>query len=370
MKRQYFTFVIILLISTIQAQNKDFNLVIGTYTNSCESNGIYLYNFNSETGDFSYENSSSAVVNPSYLSVSTDNKFIYSVNENGDKSYVSAFSYKANKATVAPLNKQETKGADPCYLINDEKNIITANYSGGSITVLEKNNDGSIGEIKQLVQHHGKGVNASRQEGPHVHMVQFSPDKKFVLATDLGTDQVFTYAYDANAKETPLKFVDSMKVAAGSGPRHLTFNDDGKYLYLVHELDGALTVYSHNEGQLKKIQTTSILTKGFKGKFTAAAIAIAPNGKFLYVTNRGEANTISTFEILKNGKLKSKGEVSTLGDGPRSFAIDPTGNYLLVAHQYSNNVVVFKRDIITGALTDTGKRIELCAPVCLVFTEQ
>lgn len=370
MKRQYFTFFIILFISTVQAQNKDFNLLVGTYTNSCESNGIYSYNFNSETGDFSYENSSSAVVNPSYLSVSTDNKFIYSVNENGDKSYLSAFSYEANKGTVAPLNTQETIGADPCYLINDDKNIITANYSGGNITVLEKNNDGSIGQIKQLVQHQGKGVNASRQEAPHVHMVQFSPDKKFVLATDLGTDQVFTYAYDANAKETPLKVVDSMKVDAGSGPRHFTFSDDGKYLYLVHELDGALTVYSHNEGQLKKIQTTSILSKGFKGKFTAAAIAIAPDGKFLYATNRGEANTISIFEIAKNGKLKSKGETSTLGDGPRSFVIDPSGNYLLVAHQYSNNVVIFKRNASTGALLDTGKRIELCAPVCLVFTEK
>lgn len=370
MKKHYFKILFVLCITVMQAQKTKYNLLVGTYTNSCESKGIYVYDFNTETADFSYSNVSEATVNPSYLTVSADNKKVYSVNENGAESTVSAFNYVPKSGDLKFLNAEKTLGADPCYIINDEKNIITANYSGGSITVFTKNNDGSIGTIKQIVQNHGKGINVSRQEGAHVHMVQFSPDKKFVLATDLGADKVFSYAYNANSEAEPLQLVDSMFVTAGSGPRHFTFNNDGTYLYLLQELTGELTAYKYAQGKLKKTQVTSIISKGFKGKFTAAAIATSNDGKFLYATNRGEANTITTFEITKNGKLKSKGETSTLGEGPRSFVIDPSGNYLLVAHQYSNNVVIFKRDRTTGTLSDTGKRIELCAPVCLVFTEQ
>ena len=143
----------------------------------------------------------------------------------------------------------------------------------------------------------------------------------------------------------------------------------GNYVYLLQELDASLTTFKYSKGKLKKIAETSILAKDFKGTFSSADIHISPDGKFLYASNRGEANDISVFKISKNGKLKSKGQTSTLGKGPRNFVIDPTGNFFLVAHQYTNNVVIFKRDKLTGALTDTGKRIELCSPVCLVFTE-
>lgn len=370
MRKFCFSLLLLLLSIALQAQEKTYNLLVGTYTNTCDSNGIYVYNFEASTGGFNFKNSSTPVDNPSYLSVSDDNKYIYSVNEAGNDSQASAFSYQAADGTITLLNNRATQAADPCYLINDAEHVITANYSGGSISVFSKNSDGSLGDLKQSIKYTEKGVNAKRQEASHIHMVSFSPDKKFVLATNLGNDKLYSYAYDATSYDSPLKVVDSTVVAAGSGPRHFTFSTDATTLYLVNELKGTVNVYDYSNGHLKIKQTTSIISKGFKGAFTAAAIASSPDGRFLYVTNRGEANTISTFEILKNGKLKSKGETSTLGDGPRSFAIDPTGNYLLVAHQYTNNVVVFKRDMITGALTDTGKRIELCAPVCLVFTEQ
>ena len=370
MKKHCFSFLVMLSCIAVQAQEKTYNLLVGTYTNTCDSNGIYVYDFDSNTGDFNFKNSSTPTDNPSYLSVSKNNDFIYSVNELGSDSKASAFSYQATDGAITFLNSKATQGADPCYLINDDENVITANYSGGSISVFSKNNDGSLGDLKQSIKHIEKGINKERQEASHIHMVEFSPDKKFVLATNLGNDKLYSYAYDAVDYSTPLKLVDSVAVAAGSGPRHFTFSKDGATLYLVNELNGSLNVYDYNNGHLKSKQTTSIISKGFKGKFTAAAIITSHDGKFLYVTNRGEANTISTFEIVKNGKLKPKGESSTLGNGPRSFAIDPSGNYLLIAHQYTNNIMIFKRNKITGELTDTGKRIELCSPVCLVFTEQ
>ena len=368
--KKYFSFILLILITvTIQAQKNKHNLLIGTYTKSCESKGIYVYDFDSNTGNFNFKNATEKVINPSYLTVSKDNNYVYSVNENGAESTVSSFGYNPSSGKLDLINKQSSKGADPCYIINDDKNVIVANYSGGNISVFGKNNDGSISEAKQVIQHYGKGTNAKRQEGPHVHMVHFSPDKKFVLSNDLGNDKVYSYQYNPNATNEILKIKDSISVKSGSGPRHLTFSKDGRFVYLLQELDGALTVFSYTNGILKKIDETTILAKDFKGTFSSADIHISPDGKFLYATNRGEANSISIFKILKNGKLLSKGQMSTLGKGPRNFAIDPSGKFLLVAHQYTNDVVIFKRNKTTGALTDTGKRINLCSPVCLVFTK-
>ena len=358
-----------LAFTTLQAQNK-FNLLVGTYTNTCQSNGIYVYEFNAASGEFKLKNTSENVVSPSYLSVSADNKFIYAVNENGDQSAVSAFGYNSKSGKVTFLNKNEALGNDPCHLINDAKNIIVANYSGGSIVVFKKNPDGSITKVQQILQHEGKGVNVARQEKAHVHQVVFSPDKKFVLSNDLGLDKVFIYKYNPNSNNEMLILKETVDVKAGSGPRHLTFSKDGKFVYLIQELDATLTTFSYDKsGSLKKIAETSILAKDFKGGTGAAAIKISPDGKFLYVTDRVDANNISVYKILKNGAVELVEQQSTLGKGPRDFAIDPSGNYLLIGHQYTNNIVIFKRDKTTGKLTDTGKKIELCSPVGLVFTK-
>jgi 6-phosphogluconolactonase len=369
MKKYFSFFLLIFALTTIQAQKSKQNLIIGTYTNSCESKGIYVYDFDSNTGNFNFKNATDNVINPSYLTVSNDNNYVYSVNENGAESTVSSFGYNPSNGKLDFINKQSSKGADPCYIINDDKNVIVANYSGGNISVFGKNNDGSISEAKQVVQHYGKGINTKRQEGPHIHMVHFSPDRKFVLSNDLGNDKVYSYQYNPNATNEILKIKDSISVKSGSGPRHLTFSKDGRFVYLLQELDGAITVFSYSNGILKKIDETTIFAKDFKGTFGSADIHISPDGKFLYATNRGEANSISIFKILKNGKLLSKGQMSTLGKGPRNFAIDPSGKFLLVAHQYTNDVVIFKRNSSTGSITDTGKRINLCSPVCLVFTK-
>lgn len=362
-------FAIFLTIS-MNAQDKIYNLIIGTYTNSCESKGIYVYDFSVDTGDFSLKANTENVINPSYLTVSQGNDFVYSVNENGKESTVSSFGFNSKSGKLNFLNKQETNGADPCYIINDDKNVISANYSGGNFTVFGKNADGSLTEAKQIIQHLGKSANEKRQESAHVHMTYFSPDKKFVLVNDLGMDKILVYKYDKNASKDILTLKETINTKKGSGPRHLVFSNDGKFVYVLHELDGSLTTYKYKNGSLKLLQETTIVAKDFKGETSSADIHISPDGKFLYATNRGDANTINTFAISKKGTLDLVNQVDTKGKGPRNFVIDPTGKFLLVGHQYTNNVVIFKIDKTTGKLTDTGKRIELCSPVCLVFAKQ
>lgn len=351
------------------AQQKNYNLLIGTYTNSCKSDGIYIFDFNTETADFKPKSNTSKVINPSFLTVSSDRKKVYSVNENGNESTVSSFHFNAVSGKIDFLVKQSSEGADPCHIINDDKNVIVANYSGGSISVFAKGKDGALSKAKQVVKHEGHSVNKKRQESPHVHQIQFSPDKQFVLANDLGTDRIYLYKYLPDSEEEVLQFKDTIPTKTGAGPRHLTFSPNGKFIYLLQELDGTLTVFAYDNAKLRRIQETTILANDFTGETSAADIHISADGKFLYATNRGTANTISTFAIDSKGKLTLKQTIATQGNGPRNFAIDPTGNYVLVAHQYSNNVVIFKRDPLTGLLTDTGKRIELCSPVCLVFVE-
>jgi len=369
MKKIYLFLFSALSLTTVKAQNK-FNLLVGTYTNTCQSNGIYVYEFDASSGGLKLKNSSENVISPSYLSVSADNKFIYAVNENGTQSAVSSFSYNSASGKIKLLNTNASLGADPCHLINDDKNVIVANYSGGNIVVFKKKPNGSLTEVQQIIQHEGKGPNAARQEKAHVHMVVFSPDKKFVLSNDLGLDKVFIYKYNPNSTNEMLTLKGSVDVKKGSGPRHLTFSKDGKFVYLVQELDGTLTTFSYDKtGNLKLIAETSILPKGFTGGTGAAAIKISPDGNFLYVSDRVDANSISVYKILKTGAIELVEQQSTLGKGPRDFAIDPTGNYLLVGHQYTNDIIIFKRDKKTGKITDTGKRIELCSPVGLVFTK-
>ena len=369
MKNSLVILLFIFTLVSLQAQENKLNLIVGTYTKSCDSKGIYVYEFDSKTGNFSLKNNTENIFNPSYLTVSNDNKFVYSVSENDKKSSVSAFGFNSKSGKLDFINYQNPNGLNPCYIINDDKNVITANYSSGSISVLGKNNDGSIGEVKQLVQHTGKSINAKRQEAPHAHMVHFSPDKKYVLANDLGTDKVYVYQYNPNSATEVLQLKNKIDVKPGSGPRHLTFSKDGKFVYLLQELDGTITSFSYADGILNKVSETTVVASDFIGDIGAADIHISPDGKFLYATNRVTANDISVFKIFKKGKLKLVQRTSTLGKGPRNFTIDPTGNFLLVGHQYTNDIVIFKIDKKTGSLTATGKKIELCSPVCLVFTK-
>lgn len=361
---------VLLLCFHVQAQKANYNLLIGTYTNSGKSEGIYTYNFNTYSGVTRLKSVTKGVSNPSYLAISPDRKSVYSVNESGSTSAVSAFTYNPYAGTLRFLNKQDSQGADPCYLTADNQNVIVANYSGGSLAVFGRNADGSLKEARQVIQHAGKSIDPNkRQESAHVHMVQFTPDKKYLICTDLGEDLIYIYNYAPLAKTEVLTIKTVLKTNAGTGPRHLTFSPNGKFAYLTHEFNGRITAYSYANGHLNRIQEIGTTAKDFTGKIDGADIHVSPDGQFLYQSNRGDANTISVFSIYPTGKLAFVSRVSSLGKGPRNFAIDPSGNYLLVGHQYTNEVVIFKRNKMTGALTDSGKRIDVGAPVCLLFSK-
>ncbi|TKC61044.1 lactonase family protein [Pedobacter hiemivivus] len=350
------------------AQKKEYNLIIGTYTSPGKSEGIYIYNFDANTAEFKFKSVAKDVTNPSYLAVSKNNKLVYSVAEAPGNSAAAAFNFDGLKGELSFINKQATGSPGPCFVLADEKHTFTANYGGGSISVFGIEANGALSPLKQLIQHTGKSIDPKkRQESAHAHQVQFTPDRKYVTCSDLGEDQIYIYNYNPTATKEVLTINQVVKTTPGSGPRHLTFSPNGKYAYLAHEFNGIITVFTYNNGTLNKIQDIGTTNKDFSGRVDAADIHVSPDGKFLYETNRGDANTISAFSIQPNGKLTFVSTISTLGKGPRNFTIDPTGKYLLVGHQYTNDIIIFERNKKTGTLKDTGKSIELGAPVCLVF---
>ncbi|HEY2583750.1 MAG TPA: lactonase family protein [Mucilaginibacter sp.] len=348
-----------------------YDLLIGTYTTG-SSKGIYVYRFYAETGKLAYLNEIDDVKNPSYLCVSDNNKFVYAVNEIGKNGEVSSFTFEPKLGKLVFINKQSSQGADPCYISVDKalKNAFVANYSSGTLSVLPINKDGSLNGASQVLHDEGHGVNTDRQEGPHVHIAMLSPDEKYLLYSDLGTDKLNVMRYHAS-KPQPLSPATPpfVSVKDGEGPRHIAFSDDKKHVYLLTEMGSAVHVFDYDNGKLKEKQSITLLNEGFKGQTAGAAIHISPDGKFLYASNRLETNEISVFAITpETGELSFVQRISSNGKNPRDFAIDPTGNYLLVANQNSDNIFVYKIDKETGKLVITRNNIQLGNPVCLKFT--
>jgi len=356
-------------LAQVKPVDKGYHLLVGTYTGP-KSVGIYLYRFNGASGDATMMNSASTP-NPSYLAVSANNRYVYAVNELGSSEgsgRVTAFSFNRKDSSLNELGSQESGGDHPCYIAIDKtgKWVVAGNYSGGNFSVLPIKKDGSVGAAVATINHQGKSVNTQRQEKPHVHCTVFSPDDKYLFVSDLGTDKIMTYTFNSASgavKAAPKPFTE---VKAGAGPRHLVFHPSGRYAYLVEELSGTVSVFAYSNGTLQELQNISSLPTDFKGVIGSADIHVSPDGKFLYASNRGESNTIAIFSINPaTGKLTSKDFVSTQGKTPRNFNFDPSGRFLLVANQGSDEIVIFKRDVKTGMLTDTGKRIQVGAPVCI-----
>lgn len=351
--------------SPVLAQN--LTLYAGTYTGQGKGEGIYTYNFNTVTGKASLRSLTKEVINPSFLTLAPDGAFLYSVNEHGKESMASAFKVNAQSGALQFLNNMPTGGNDPCYIFADYNNVITANYSSGSISVFGRNSNGSLSAVKQLIEHVGRGVDHRRQASPHVHQVMLSPDKTTIFSNDLGTDHLYIYQYNANAAK-PLQLVDSVFIAAGAGPRHLTFSKNGKMMYLIGEIDGNIYAYSMTNNRPTFLQKASaVRPRQTPKEFDGADIHLSPNGKYLYASLRADINAISVFSIAKDGRIQFSDQFSTLGKGPRNFILSPDGNWLLAAHQYSNDVVIFSVNKNTGALVDSGNRISIGAPVSLIF---
>ncbi len=347
-------------------------MLIGTYT-SGKSEGIYVYTFNSQTGDFQYV-SKAAASNPSFLAISPNKQYVYSVHEDEhDKGSISAFAFDQSNGSLRELNKQSSGGLHPCHVAVDKtgRYVIASNYTGGNFSVLPVNADGSLQPASQTIQHTGHGPNAARQDKPHVHSAGFSPDKKYLFVADLGTDRVMTYTFNAANGKVASAPTPFLAVTPGEGPRHFDFHPNGKWFYLVEELSGNVTACKYTNGKLAVFQTISAIPSGYTGPIGSADIHVSPDGRFVYASNRGESNTIAIFRVEpKSGRLTIAGHHSTLGKTPRNFSIDPSGNFLLVANQNSDNIVVLKRDRATGMLSETGKEIKVPNPVCIKWISE
>ncbi|MES2373652.1 MAG: lactonase family protein [Bacteroidota bacterium] len=347
---------------------QDFYLFVGTYT-SGKSKGIYVYKFNSKNGEIEYVSNTDSSANPSFLAIAPDGKHLYAVNEvaRSQAGLVAAYDFDPVTGKLRFINQQSSGSENPCHIsiTKNGKWLAVANYTGGSLATFPINADGSLNPFSQHIVHTGKGFNPARQEKPHVHSVFFSPDEKHLLSPDLGLDQVFVYQFNNNAAK-PLTPAPNAKTEPGMGPRHLDFSPDGKFMYVIEEMGGAVDVYSYKNGLTKFIQKIATHPEDFKGQPGSADIHVSPDGKFLYASNRGDENNLAIFSVNPTtGKLTSVGYQSTMGIGPRNFMIDPTGNYLLAANQKTNNIVVFKRDMVTGLLHQTLQQIEVPNPVCL-----
>jgi len=354
-----------LMSMTTMGQNADLYLFIGTYT-SKTSEGIYVYKFNTQTGDFAPVSIAKGIKNPSFLAFSPDKKYLYSVAEMSGGA-VSSFSVDKQSGTLTMLNTQSAGGNGPCHVAVDKtgKWVIVGNYGGGSLSILPVQADGSLGVATQTIQHEGKSVNKARQEKPHVHSINIASNNKDVFVPDLGTDKIMTYTLDTKTGQLLPGNPPFTSSVPGAGPRHFTFHPKGKFAYVIQELDATITGFHYKPGKLEPFQTVSTIPADYTGQKWCADIHISPDGKFLYGSNRAHESLVIFSINQKNGELTYVGHQNVLGKTPRNFMIDPTGKWVLVANQDSDNVVIFSRDIKTGKLTPTGKEIKVSMPVCL-----
>lgn len=346
----------------------DYYLFVGTYTGE-GSEGIYLYEFDSENGSVTPVDTASSS-NPSYLSLSPDHSFLYAVNEEADSAdaTVSAFSFDKENGEISFLNNQSSRGGAPCYVSTDQTGnvVFVGNYLGGSLAAFPIRDDGSLAESTTTIMHEGSSVNERRQNSPHVHCTIISPDNKALFVTDLGTDTVTGYSFDSDSLTLQSEPSIVFETEPGAGPRHLTFHPNGEYTYLVNELNGTVVAFSYDGESLEDLQTISTLPENYEGSISGADIRVSADGRFLYASNREDLNNIVIYSIDRNsGMLEKVGEQSSGGAHPRNFMIDPTGAYLLVANRHTDNIVVFERDQDTGLISPTDIEINVSQPVSL-----
>jgi len=354
---------------------KQFLVYFGTFTGT-KSQGIYVSRLDTVSGELSAPALAATSVNPSFVAVDPDHRFLFAVNEtdhfNGQASgAVTAFRLDAATGKLEFLDQQPSGGTGPCHIIVDPtgKYVLVANYNSGSVAVFPVQTNGLIGPATAVIQHHGSSVNPQRQAGPHAHCVAVDAMTHRVFACDLGLDKVMIYRLSETNGTLTTNAIPWAEVKPGSGPRHIAFHPDGLHAYVINEMGSTLTAfdYDRENGALKEIQTVSTLPEDFHGVNTSAEVAVHPSGKFVYASNRGD-DSVAVFAVAEpGGRLNFVERQSTRGKVPRGFAVDPTGQYLIAANQNSDSVVVFRINARTGRLAWTGQTVEVGKPVCVVF---
>src|SRR6266849_10833869 len=360
------------------AANRKYLVFVGTYTTKTESKGIYADEFDADAGRLTPKGVAAETPDPSWVAVHPSGKYAYAANEAGKASTVSAFTLDAKNGKLTLLNQIPALGEDPCYLSFDKtgKYLLVANYSSGTIVVFPILVDGRLGEHTALVKDQGAtGPNKERQEAPHAHWIEVSSDNRFAFVADLGLDEVLMYRLDESQGLLLPHEPAFATLDPGAGPRHIAIHPSGRFVYVLNELKSTVTVFSvaaqkKNQPYLVRRQQVPALPKDFSGRNDAAEIAVHPEGKYVYASNRGH-DSITVFAIDEaGGTLSPVVDVPTGGKEPRHFAIDPSGKYLLAENQLSNNIVVFKIDPATGGLTPTGQVVDVPSPVNLAFLQE
>ncbi|MBA4150170.1 MAG: lactonase family protein [Verrucomicrobia bacterium] len=363
--------------TALASKHNEMLVYFGTFTRS-GSKGIYLSRLDLASGKLSQPELAAEIGNCGFLAIHPNKKFLYSVGDlkiptDKPAGGVNAFSIDSQNGKLTFLNQQSSGGRGPAHLTVDHKgkSVLVANYGGGSVAALPIQPDGHLAEASSFIQHTGSSVHPSRQKEPHAHVIQVSPDNRFAFVADLGLDKVLIYKLDAAKGLLAPNDPAFASVPPGAGPRHFSFHPNGRFAYVINELDCTVTAFDYNKkrGALNPVQTLSTLPTGqsVESSFSTAEVVVHPSGKFLYGSNRGH-DTIAVFTVdQKTGKLDLIQNEPTQGNIPRNFNIDPTGKFLLAANQNSDNVVVFRIDAKSGRLTPTGNQITVPMPVCVKF---
>jgi 6-phosphogluconolactonase len=347
---------------------------IGTYTRRTRREGIYIYRQDLATGQLNPAGVAQVPDSPAFVVLHPTGRYLYAVSEvssfGGEPAGgVKAFSVDAQSGALTLLNQQSSGGPGPCHVSVDKtgRYLLVANYSGGSVAMLPINEDGSLEPASDFHQHQGSGSDPRRQEGPHAHSIWPDPDNRYALVPDLGMDKVMVYKLDLDHGKLVPNDVPWATLHPGAGPRHLAFHPNGKWVYVINELDSTMTVFSYDapRGVLTEVEHLSTLPAWWKGQSWCADVHVHPSGKFVYGSNRGY-DSIVVFAIDEaTGKLTTVDYAYTVGEYPRNFGLDPSGSYLVAANQNTDNVLVYKIDQATGKLTPTGQILHVAMPVCV-----
>jgi len=350
------------------------SVYVGTYTKKeahvdGKANGIYLLKMNNEDGHLEMQSTVAEIVNPSFLVTSPDGRNLYAVSEVADSlgGYIYAFEIKDDNSLVL-IHKLSTDSPAPCHVSLDSKGqyVFVANYMGGVVKMYKRMDDGRLSP-SDLIYLEGSGTHP-QQEASHAHSVKVSPDDHFAFIADKGSNKIWNFKIDTVEGKLLPNEQPFVELQDGAGPRHFTFHPNGKYAYVINELDNTINAYTYkgSDGSLSELQSISTLPENFEGISYCADIHVHPNGKTLYGSNRGH-DSIVILKIDENsGKLDLIGHVSTRGVFPRNFAIDPSGSYLYAANQNSDNIVLFNIDRDNGTLTYSDHILYIKTPVCIL----